>query len=72
MIFDGRGSTATGGATIVDYQWYFGDGDNGSGATASNTFPAARTYIVRLTVRDSFGRTATTTRDRHRRRAVAQ
>jgi PKD repeat protein len=61
VIFDGRGSTATGGATIVDYQWDFGDGDTGSGPTASNSFNQARTYTVRLTVRDSFGRTGTTT-----------
>ncbi len=61
VIFDGRSSTATGGATIVDYQWDFGDGDTGTGPTATNRFPDARTYTVRLTVRDSLGRTATRT-----------
>jgi PKD repeat protein len=61
VMFDGRSSTATGGATIVDYQWDFGDNDTGSGPTASNTYPDARTYTVRLTVRDSLGRTATRT-----------
>ncbi len=61
VIFDGRGSTATGGATIVDYQWDFGDGDTASGPTASNTYTQARTYNVRLTVRDSLGRTSTRT-----------
>lgn len=61
VIFDGRGSTATGGATITDYTWDFGDGDTGTGPTASNSYTQARTYTVRLTVRDSLGRTGTTT-----------
>jgi chitodextrinase len=59
--FDGRSSTASGGATIVDYQWDFGDDTESSGPTAGNTYDDAGTYTVRLTVRDSFGRTATDT-----------
>jgi PKD repeat protein len=61
--FDGRSSKATAGAAIVDYQWDFGDGHAASGERAENTFAATRIYTVRLTVRDSFGRSETTTRE---------
>lgn len=63
LNFDGSGSAAVAvGATIVDYTWNWGDGSaNGSGAQATHAFGAAGTYVVRLTVRDSLGRTATTT-----------
>ena len=61
--FNGIASTAPAGATIADYEWDFGDGSSvsGSSATASNTFAAVGTYVVRLTVTDSAGRTGTTT-----------
>ncbi len=63
LNFDGSGSAAVAvGATIVDYTWNWGDGTaNSSGAQATHAFGAAGTYVVRLTVRDSLGRTATTT-----------
>ena len=69
VFFDGRGSTAPGGATIASYAWDFGNGVTGTGATASTTYAAptttgavtARTFTVRLTVTDSFGRTGTAT-----------
>jgi PKD repeat protein len=63
VYFDGRTTSTTAGASIVEYVWDFGDGDTASGAVATNTFPASRIYTVRLTVRDSFGRSATTTRE---------
>lgn len=60
--FDGSASTVGVGATIESYTWNFGDGTTATGATPpAKTFAVAGTYIVRLTIRDSFGRTATTT-----------
>jgi len=59
--FDGRSSVLSGGAAVTSYEWDFGNGSTASGPTASTTFSSARTYTVRLTIRDSLGRTATTT-----------
>jgi PKD repeat protein len=60
--FDGSASTVGAGATITSYTWNFGDGTSAEGATpAAKTFAAIGTYIVRLTITDSLGRTATTT-----------
>jgi PKD repeat protein len=60
--FDGRGSTTPDGASIVDYQWDFGNGETGSGATPAAThYGSAQTFTVRLTIRDELGRTGTTT-----------
>ncbi len=63
LNFDGSGSAAVAvGASIVDYTWIWGDGSaNSSGAQVTHAFGAAGTYVVRLTVRDSLGRTATAT-----------
>lgn len=63
LNFDGGGSAAVAvGASIVEYTWIWGDGTAaGSGEQATHTFGAAGTYVVRLTVRDSLGRTATAT-----------
>jgi PKD repeat protein len=41
--------------TIASQTWVFGDGNTGSGATASNTYAAAGTYQVKLTVTDNGG-----------------
>lgn len=60
--FDASASTAPSGRTITSYAWNFGDGSTGSGATASRTYNAAGTYTVTLTVTDSAGFTASTTR----------
>jgi len=63
LFFNAGGSTGT--APIVEYRFNWGDGspdDVGVSATQSHAFPAgtgARTYQVRLTIRDSLGRTAT-------------
>jgi len=62
ITFDGSGSAAVGGATIVSYQWSFGDGTS-SGASSSSvishSYAAAASYTVRLTVTDDQGRTGT-------------
>ena len=59
--FDGRSSTASGGATITDYEWDFGNGGTATGPTASTTYSTTGTYTIRLTIRDNLGRSATTT-----------
>jgi PKD repeat protein len=64
MYFDGGGSTVGVGATIVEYAWTWGDGSSntvGTSAQASHSFSNTGTYVVRLTIRDSLGRTATVT-----------
>lgn len=62
--FNGGDSTTVAGATISSYEWDFGNGSTstGSSATASTTYSTARTYTIRLTIRDSAGRTATVTK----------
>ena len=49
---------------IVAYDWDFGDtgGDSRNGPTINHPFSAANTYTVRLTIRDSAGRSASTTK----------
>ena len=43
---------------IVSYSWNFGDGKTGSGMTQTHAFDLGGTYVVRLTVTDSFNRSA--------------
>jgi len=62
MTFDGSGSVAVGAATISSYQWAFGDGQAfgpSSSSAATHAYVAAGTFVVRLTVTDSLGRTGT-------------
>jgi PKD repeat protein len=62
--FDAGGATVGAGASIVDYTWTWGDGTSDTvttAAQASHTFGTAGTFTVRTTVRDSLGRTASTT-----------
>jgi hypothetical protein len=62
IFLSGSSSTAAQGASIAEYTWDFGDGNSATGASVTHTFPAlVRTWIVRLTVRDSNGLTGTTT-----------
>ena len=63
--FNGSPSTAAGGATITQYAWDFGDGttETKTEPTTSHAYGVARTYVVRLTVTDSAGRTGTTTQN---------
>ena len=57
-----NGSDSTSSSSIVDYVWDFGDGVSGThGVNANHAFATAGSYIVRLTITDSAGRTATTT-----------
>ena len=48
--------------SIVSYVWVFGDGENGSGATATHTYSAVGTYSAQLTVTDDDGVTDSTSR----------
>jgi PKD repeat protein len=61
--FDASGSSTPDGARIVGYSWDFGNGKQApTTAQATTTYDSARTYTVRLTITDEFGRTATTTK----------
>lgn len=53
-------ASADADGTIVSYDWDFGDGNVATGATASNTYAAAGTYTVSLTVTDDDGAIGTT------------
>ncbi|MEP1095755.1 MAG: PKD domain-containing protein [Cyclobacteriaceae bacterium] len=54
VFFDGSESTDADG-TIVSYEWDFGDGSSGSGATTSHTYTSAGNYTASLTVTDDGG-----------------
>jgi alpha-tubulin suppressor-like RCC1 family protein/pimeloyl-ACP methyl ester carboxylesterase len=59
------GTSSAPGATIANYAWNFGDGGTGTGITAVHTFAASTgsPWTVSLTITDTLGRTATTTRN---------
>lgn len=58
--FNGSGSTDDKG--ISGYAWNFGDGSTGTGVTPSHTYAAGGSYTVTLTVTDTIGQTASTSR----------
>ena len=60
--FDASTSTASTGQTITAYSWDWGDGEKETGITEEHDFQAAGTYIVILTVTDSAGVSASTSR----------
>ena len=54
---DGSGSSDNAG--VFSYEWDFGDGTTGTGATITHTYVDPGTYSVTLTVRDKAGNNAT-------------
>lgn len=46
---------------VASYTWEFGDGSTGSGITATHSYDVAGTYVAKLTISDSIGRSASTT-----------
>jgi PKD repeat protein len=60
--FDAGAATVGTGASIVEYTWFWGDGTADTITTtpqASHAFASIGIYTVRVTVRDSLNRTAT-------------
>ena len=60
VLFDA--STSEPVAAIAEYQWDFGDGERDSGQTVDHDYEFPGTYVVKLTVRDSFGNAASTSK----------
>ena len=58
VAFSAAGSSDPDGS-VVAYDWAFGDGSTGSGATISHLYSAAGSYSAQLTVTDNAGFTAT-------------
>jgi PKD repeat protein len=54
--FDGSASFDPNGDTELAYAWNFGDGTAGTGATPTHSYASAGTYVVTLTMTDSWGR----------------
>lgn len=52
ITFDGSGSNDSNG-TIVNYEWDFGDGGNGTGISSTHIYTTAGNYTVMLTVTDN-------------------
>jgi PKD repeat protein len=59
--FNASTSRPAPGRTIRSFEWNFGDGTTGNGATVQHAYTAAGTYTVLLTVTDDVGRVATGT-----------
>jgi len=56
VAFNSSGTTTSNGATIVSYQWDFGDGGTSASPNPGHTYNSAATFTVTLTVTDSLGR----------------
>jgi len=54
---------ATQAANIVTYNWDFGDGMTGAGATTAHTYVTAGTYSTSVTVEDALGNTASSSQN---------
>jgi RHS repeat-associated protein len=63
IIFNGTGSTAPSGQTIIHYDWNFGDGLTGTGSAPTHAYGSAGPFTVSLSVTDTSGgaNTASTT-----------
>lgn len=61
MTFDASGSKDDSG-DIVTYGWEFGDGSSGGGAITEHAYPRLGVYKINLTVEDSAGNTAKTSK----------
>ncbi len=55
VLFDASASRGS----IASYEWNFGDGERDTGRTVDHDYETPGTYVVRLTVIDPYGRTAT-------------
>ncbi|MCC7501789.1 MAG: PKD domain-containing protein [Flavobacteriales bacterium] len=55
ITFDGSGSAAAPGRTLVDYIWTTGDGDTLNGPTFTYSYGTPGEYLVTLTVQDDIG-----------------
>ncbi|QIG38799.1 PKD domain-containing protein [Microbacterium sp. 4R-513] len=61
VAFDASASADSDG-TIAGYAWDFGDGQTGTGATATHVYAGAGTFAVKLTVTDDDGAVGTITK----------
>src|SRR5882724_6145290 len=61
LSFDGSGSSAPSGKSLVSFAWNFGDGGTATGAKPAHTYTVAGNFTVTLTVTDSSGAMATNT-----------
>lgn len=62
VTVSGASSTDPDG-TVAGYAWEFGDGATATGATATHTYAADGSYVVKLTVTDNAGATDSATRE---------
>jgi PKD repeat protein len=60
VVFDATSSRSPANNPIADYTWNFGDGRAATGPVVSHAFQTAGTYAVTLTIRDSIGRSGST------------
>jgi chitodextrinase len=60
VLFDASTSTSAPNNPIQSYQWSFGDGRTGNGVTVLHSYDLAGTYVVTLTIFDSFNHSAQT------------
>ena len=60
VLFDASTSKSSSGNPITSVTWDFGDGTSGSGVQATHSFNTPGTYVVKLTIGDGVGRTAST------------
>jgi PKD repeat protein len=61
VTFDASGSMAGAGASLVAFEWLFGDGSTGSDVKTTHTYPTSGGYTARLVVYDGAGQKAEAT-----------